>query len=246
MTGLSGANQQMTLLRTQPAACQHESGYPDQGKQGQTYCLNGHGRLQGLKRAVPGLLQVSQPTRSITQNLKRPCCQVWVGKLLENRQGLLSQPGCFCVLAQRIGHSALGLMHSLIAEYPLGFGEWLQALTYALSHPCQIAIVGDPDAADTLALLRPVRKGYRPFQLVELGVSVAGFLAVPLLHDRGLVKGQAAVYVCGVPVPAQTFSCQAPVTNPQSLEKQSACTEHAQPSSCRDICLAVPGWRSAG
>jgi uncharacterized protein YyaL (SSP411 family) len=32
---------------------------------------------------------------------------------------------------------------------PLGFGQWLQALSYALSTPKNIAIVGEPDADDT-------------------------------------------------------------------------------------------------
>ena len=68
-----------------------------------------------------------------------------------------------------IAHQALAQMQPMMSQYPLGFGQWLQALAYALSKPREIAIVGDPDSADTQALLSVVRDGYRPFQVVALG-----------------------------------------------------------------------------
>jgi len=110
-----------------------------------------------------------------------------------------------------IAHEALAQMESMMAQYPLGFGKWLQALAYALSQPWEIAIVGDPDSADTQALLKIVRAGYRPFQVVALGEPGTQPLSVPLLEDRGLVDGQAAAYVC------RGFVCQAPVADPDGL-----------------------------
>jgi uncharacterized protein YyaL (SSP411 family) len=102
-------------------------------------------------------------------------------------------------------------MQFMMSQYPLGFGQWLQALSFALSQPQEIAIVGDPEAADTQAMLSVVRDGYRPFQVVALGAPGAQPPAVPLLHDRGLVEGQAAAYVC------RNLTCQAPVTEPEFL-----------------------------
>jgi hypothetical protein len=107
-----------------------------------------------------------------------------------------------------------------MAQYPLGFGQWLQALAYALSEPREIAIVGDPDSADTQALLNMVRDGYRPFQVVALGAPTTQLPAVPLLQDRGLVDGQATAYVCDAPVPGRAFACQAPVTEVEALRAQ--------------------------
>jgi uncharacterized protein YyaL (SSP411 family) len=101
-------------------------------------------------------------------------------------------------------------------QYPLGFGQWLQALAYALSKPREIAIVGDPGAADTQALLDVVRDGYRPYQVVALSASRQEMAQVPLLQDRGLLDGQATAYVC------QAFACQAPVTKPAKLQAQLA------------------------
>jgi uncharacterized protein YyaL (SSP411 family) len=114
---------------------------------------------------------------------------------------------------------ALAQMQPMMSHYPLGFGQWLQALAYALSRPREIAIVGDPQAADTQALLDVVHDGWRPFQVVAMEslessnatAGVGSIAAVPLLQDRDLVDGQAAVYIC------QDFACQAPVTDPEAL-----------------------------
>jgi uncharacterized protein YyaL (SSP411 family) len=112
-----------------------------------------------------------------------------------------------------IAHRALAQMQPMMSQYPLGFGQWLQALAYALSKPREIAIVGQPDSADTQALLNVVCDGYQPFHVVALGTpDVGGVAVVPLLQDRGLVNGQATAYVC------RDFVCQAPVTDPEGLE----------------------------
>jgi uncharacterized protein YyaL (SSP411 family) len=40
--------------------------------------------------------------------------------------------------------------------------------------------------------------------------------AIPLLHDRGLVRGKPAAYVC------RGFACRLPVTEPDALHEQLA------------------------
>jgi len=94
----------------------------------------------------------------------------------------------------------------------IGFGQWIQALAYALSKSHEIAIVGAPDSAGTQALLSVVRDGYRPSQVMAMDAPSAQLPAVPLLQHRGLVDGQAAAYVC------RDFTCEAPVTTPEALE----------------------------
>ena len=113
-----------------------------------------------------------------------------------------------------IAHQTLAQLQPMMSQYPLGFGQWLQALAYALSKPRETAIVGEPHSADTQALLGVVRDGYRPFQVVALGAPDGQPSAVPLLQDRGLVEGQAAAYVC------RDFSCQAPISEPEGLQAQ--------------------------
>ena len=112
-----------------------------------------------------------------------------------------------------IAHQALAQMQPMMSQYPLGFGQWLQALAYALSKPREIAIVGEPRGTDTQALLSMVQYGYRPYQVVALGAPGAHHPDIPLLQDRVLVDGQATAYVC------QAFACQAPFTTPETLEE---------------------------
>jgi uncharacterized protein YyaL (SSP411 family) len=113
-----------------------------------------------------------------------------------------------------LARQSLAQMQSLMAQHPLGFAQWLQALSYALSQPREIAIVGDPEAADTKALLSVVRNGYQPFQVVAMGAPSKKPPAVPLLRNRGLLGGRPAAYVC------RDFTCQAPVVEPQALRTQ--------------------------
>jgi uncharacterized protein YyaL (SSP411 family) len=110
-----------------------------------------------------------------------------------------------------IARQALAQMQPMMAQYPLGFGQWLQALAYILSKPREIAVVGDPDSVDTQALLNAVRDGYRRFQVVAVGAPTTQPPTVPLLQNRGLVDGHAAAYVCC------DFTCQAPTTEPEGL-----------------------------
>jgi hypothetical protein len=112
----------------------------------------------------------------------------------------------------KLAHAALDPIQPLLAEYPLGFAQWLIALDYALSHPHEIAIVGDPEAADTRALLDVCTTGYRPYQIVALGASETEVSAVPLLRDRSQIEGRATAYVC------VDFTCRAPVTDPVALQ----------------------------
>jgi uncharacterized protein YyaL (SSP411 family) len=116
-----------------------------------------------------------------------------------------------------IAHQALAQMQPMMSQYPLGFGQWLQALSYTLAKPKEIAIIGDPEASDTQALLNVVRSEYRPFQVVALSAPGPVESAVPLLQDRNLVYGHAAAYVCDAPVPGRAFACQAPVSKPETL-----------------------------
>ena len=99
----------------------------------------------------------------------------------------------------------------MMSQYPLGFGQWLQALSYTLSKPLEIAIVGVPDSADTQTLLSVARDGYRPFQVVALRAPETQQPTVPLLQNRSLVDGRAAAYVC------RSFTCQTPVVGPEAL-----------------------------
>ncbi|MGI5837316.1 MAG: thioredoxin domain-containing protein [Chloroflexota bacterium] len=100
----------------------------------------------------------------------------------------------------------------LMERYPLGFGQWLIALDYALSRPREIAIVGEPHLAETRALIDAASSGYRPHQVVAASRPGVEATDVPLLEGRNLVDGRPAAYVC------IDYSCRPPVTDPEALQ----------------------------
>ncbi len=99
----------------------------------------------------------------------------------------------------------LRLLHELAAKHPQAFGHLLQALDFHLAQVREVALVGD----DLRPLERVVRSAFRP-HLVLAGGAADG---VPLLADRPVVDGRSTAYVC------EGFACQAPVTEPQELER---------------------------
>ncbi len=117
---------------------------------------------------------------------------------------------------EELAYRALSQVEPLLDQYPTGFGQWLTALEYALSHHREIAVVGDPEAHDTRILLRACTAGYHPARIVAAGRPDAPNPEVPLLADRGMVEGKPTAYVC------VDNTCLPPVTEVADLEEQLA------------------------
>jgi len=110
--------------------------------------------------------------------------------------------------------SALRLIRDVMTSAPGGFGHALCALDLYLGPSYEVAIVGDPKAADTKALLyEVVRARWRPNLVLAVaspdGADASG--TVPLLADRTSIGENATAYVC------QRFVCRLPVTEPSAL-----------------------------
>ncbi|MGH2375357.1 MAG: thioredoxin domain-containing protein [bacterium] len=114
-----------------------------------------------------------------------------------------------------LAESGLRLVQPLLGSYPTGFAQWLCALDFALGKPKEVAIVGDPAAQDTRALLQVVRGAYRPNQVVAVG-QVGDPQPVPLLAGRSPLDSHATAFVC------ENFTCNLPVTDPEALAAQLA------------------------
>ena len=107
---------------------------------------------------------------------------------------------------QRAAEGVLQLLREPMARYPLGFARSLNALDFLLGRPKEVAIVGQPHAADTQALLRVVFEPFLPNKVVAGGAA-----PIPLLEGRHPADGQATAYVC------EHYVCQAPTTDPEQL-----------------------------
>ncbi|KPK66901.1 MAG: thioredoxin [Gemmatimonas sp. SG8_38_2] len=111
----------------------------------------------------------------------------------------------------QVGEESTAMMTRFMSQYPSGFGQWLNAATFILSEPLEIALVGSQ--AELEPLLAVVRKGYRPFQVIA-AAEPSDPVTLPLLENRPQVDGKGTAYVC------RHFACQAPVTEPHALEAQ--------------------------
>jgi uncharacterized protein YyaL (SSP411 family) len=118
---------------------------------------------------------------------------------------------------RQVAERALAGSMEMAARVPTGFGHLLNALDFALATPTEIAIVGDPAADDTRALLRTVSRAYLPnavlaFRSPDAGDDIATL--IPLLEGRTARDGRATAYVC------ERLACQQPVTEPAALAEQ--------------------------
>jgi hypothetical protein len=103
-------------------------------------------------------------------------------------------------------------MQAMMAKYPLGFGQWLQALDHALGAHREIAIIGAPQAEDTAAILAASREGFCPHQVVALRPPQAE-TPIPVLQNREQIDDRATAYVC------ENFTCRPPITDAEKLKQ---------------------------
>jgi uncharacterized protein YyaL (SSP411 family) len=104
----------------------------------------------------------------------------------------------------------------LLARFPAGFGRMLCATDLAAMPIVELAIVGEPAATDTAALLAVALRPYRPHLVLARrrpGDDAAAALT-PLLQDRAAIGGRATAYVC------EGFVCKLPAQSPDELRIQ--------------------------
>jgi len=111
----------------------------------------------------------------------------------------------------------LRLFRDLLEQTPSGFSHMLCALDFYLGPTKQIAIVGDKSDSRTQKLLSTIHQRWLPNKVLALkeSQSFAPELenVVPLLKDKTVKNDTPTVYVC------ENYTCKAPVTDPQELEK---------------------------
>ncbi|MFK0175848.1 thioredoxin domain-containing protein [Streptomyces xanthochromogenes] len=109
---------------------------------------------------------------------------------------------------------ALGVVRALGPRAPRFIGWGLAAAEAVLDGPREVAVVGSPTDPLTGALHRTALLASAPGAVVAVGVPDSE--EFPLLAGRPLVSGAAAAYVC------RRFTCEAPVTTPESLAEALA------------------------
>ena len=122
---------------------------------------------------------------------------------------------------------ALRLVRDAMAGAPTGFGHALGALEAYLSAVKEVAIVGDPAAEQTRALVAEVtQRRFLPNHVLAVASpgDAASAAAVALLRDRPQTRRRPTAYVC------ERFVCKLPVTEPSELADQVAPAAAADPA----------------
>lgn len=117
----------------------------------------------------------------------------------------------------------LQAIQAIAVRYPTAFSYWLCAIDFATGPVLEIAILGDPDAPHTQALVHALWSDYRPRSLAAISSFPPSPNSPPVLHERPLLDGQPTAYVC------QNFFCLRPVTTAAELIAQL--NENASPTS---------------
>ncbi len=103
----------------------------------------------------------------------------------------------------------------VLVQHPQAFGHVLGALDFVISQSKEIAIIGDPQQADSRALLEVINERYLPNSVLACAApdNREAILSIPLLADRPMKDGKATAYVC------HNFACLTPINTPGELEK---------------------------
>jgi uncharacterized protein YyaL (SSP411 family) len=111
------------------------------------------------------------------------------------------------------GEKGLRAVHPVIPRFPTGFGHALSALDSLVNPGKEIAIIGNPGAADTRALASEVWSRFLPNAVLAVAGSgtAANAETFALLEGRAMTNDSATAYVC------ERFVCKVPVTDAAEL-----------------------------
>jgi len=104
---------------------------------------------------------------------------------------------------------------SALSQSPGAHTQWMVALDFARGPSYEVAIVGDPKAEDTKAMLRTLREAFVPNKAVILRPASEETPDITRLAEftKGLsrLNNKATAYVC------RNFRCELPATEPQQM-----------------------------
>ena len=99
---------------------------------------------------------------------------------------------------------------------PGAFERLMCAADFYFDTPKEIALIGDPAAADTKKLMRTVYDRYLPNKVVVGAPGVLEKSEIPLLVGKSRREGKATAYVC------EDYRCRLPVTTSEALAAELA------------------------
>jgi uncharacterized protein len=112
---------------------------------------------------------------------------------------------------------ALEIHTQAMERMPTAVGQLLLALDMHLGPTFEIALLADPNADETKAILHDLNQHYMPNKLVAVrksGAANGGKALEGLFAGKNPERGQATLFVC------QNFACLAPVAGRKAIEQK--------------------------
>jgi uncharacterized protein len=106
-----------------------------------------------------------------------------------------------------------GLQETMI-RYPTSFGQWLQAVDFALGPTFEVAVIGDRRDPDMQKLLAELWQTYRPRLVAAVSQESVPPGSPALLRERGQQDGKPTAYVC------RGFVCSRPTNSAEEFSAQ--------------------------
>jgi len=102
-----------------------------------------------------------------------------------------------------------------VAKFPSAFTQLLTAVDFGSGPSFEVVLAGDPEAADTKAMLGALRSMYLPRKVVLLRPDGEKTPRIdrlaPFTQNQTSIGGRAAAYVC------RGFACETPTTDPAEM-----------------------------
>ncbi|HEY4218922.1 MAG TPA: thioredoxin domain-containing protein [Gemmatimonadaceae bacterium] len=113
-----------------------------------------------------------------------------------------------------------------MARFPTAFGNLLGSADMIVHGAVELAIVGDPHAADFMSLERIAAETYVPSLVAAGGAATTD---VALLADRTMRDGRATAYVC------RGYACDEPATSGEMLATQLSVAARQRTGDGNDV-----------
>ncbi|MFC1950915.1 thioredoxin domain-containing protein [Chloroflexota bacterium] len=113
---------------------------------------------------------------------------------------------------EQMAASAIAQILPTVAQYALGYGNWLCAIDFYLANPAELVLVGPPQDARTSSFAGIISQRYLP-NVVQARVDPQNAkVDIGLLKDRAMMDDLATVYIC------EKYTCKAPVIDGAELK----------------------------
>ena len=111
----------------------------------------------------------------------------------------------------------IGAVGGLLDSHPVAMPQMLAAVDLALDPPQQIIVVGDPDSADTRALVDAVYRRFLPRRILLVidprGTDLGSGKVADFYRSLETLDGRATAFIC------ENYACRLPTNDLTQLEK---------------------------